>query len=149
MGINYNPSKWENGKTVIKASHFEKIEKGITDIINYNNSIYTDEDKRKENEIKREEEHNKKLEEIDSAVKDMQADYDSLQKVIIDENASANLQNQINNVNSQLEHKVNFFDIKESDKEFRQGIVTFMCDDGQVTDYTRFYEKVFKPMATP
>ena len=104
MGINYNPSKWENGKTVIKASHFEKIEKGITDIINYNNSIYTDEDKRKENEIKREEEHNKKLEEIDSAVKDMQADYDSLQKVIIDENASANLQNQINNVNSQLAH---------------------------------------------
>ena len=61
MGINYNPSKWENGKTVIKASHFEKIEKGITDIINYNNSIYTDEDRRKENEIKREEEHNKKM----------------------------------------------------------------------------------------
>ena len=47
MGINYNPSKWENGKTVIKASHFEKIEKGITDIINYNNSIYIDEDRRK------------------------------------------------------------------------------------------------------
>lgn len=104
MGINYNPSKWENGKTVIKASHFEKIEKGITDIINYNNSIYTDEDRRKENEIKREEEHNKKLEEINSSIKDMQADYDSLQKVIIDENASANLQNQINDVTSQLAH---------------------------------------------
>ena len=54
MAINYNPTKWENGKTIIKASHFEKIEKGITDIINYNNSIYIDEDKRKENEIKRE-----------------------------------------------------------------------------------------------
>lgn len=82
-------------------------------------------------------------------IAEIQSDYDSLKKVIIDENASANLQNQINQTNSQLEHKVNLFDIKESDKEFRQGIVTFMCDDGQVTDYTRFYEKVFKPMATP
>ena len=107
MGINYNPSKWENGKTVIKASHFEKIEKGITDIINYNNSIYTDEDKRKENEIKREEEHNKKLEEIDTLVDDLKSDYDALEKIIIDENASANLQKQINSVNSQLAHKPN------------------------------------------
>ena len=38
---------------------------------------------------------------------EIQSDYDSLKKVIIDENASANLQNQINQTNSQLEHKVN------------------------------------------
>ena len=36
---------------------------------------------------------------------EIQSDYDSLKKVIIDENASANLQNQINQTNSQLEHK--------------------------------------------
>ena len=35
---------------------------------------------------------------------EIQSDYDSLKKVIIDENASANLQNQINQTNSQLEH---------------------------------------------
>ena len=38
---------------------------------------------------------------------EIQSDYDSLKKVIIDENASANLQNQINQTNSQLEHKPN------------------------------------------
>lgn len=38
---------------------------------------------------------------------EIQSDYDSLKKVIIDENASANLQNQINQTNSQLEHKMN------------------------------------------
>lgn len=39
---------------------------------------------------------------------EIQSDYDSLKKVIIDENASANLQNQINQTNSQLEHKANY-----------------------------------------
>lgn len=38
---------------------------------------------------------------------EIQSDYDSLKKVIIDENASANLQNQINHFYSQLEHKAN------------------------------------------
>ena len=28
MGINYVPGEWEDGITVINASHFEKIEKG-------------------------------------------------------------------------------------------------------------------------
>ena len=41
---------------------------------------------------------------------EIQSDYDSLKKVIIDENASANLQNQINQTNSQLEHiAINIF----------------------------------------
>ena len=87
MGINYVPSKWENGKTIINASHFEKIEKGITDIINYNDSIYADEDIRKENEIRREEEHNKKIREVDTLVDDLKSDYDDLEKIILDENA--------------------------------------------------------------
>ncbi len=43
---------------------------------------------------------------------EIQSDYDSLKKVIIDENASANLQNQINLVNSQLEHKANKSEVR-------------------------------------
>lgn len=56
---------------------------------------------------------------------------------------------ELEKLSSQLDTKVNFNAIKEGDKEFRSGLVTFMCDDGQVTDYTRFYEKVFKPTGTP
>lgn len=104
MGIKYEPTKWENGKTVLRASHFEKIEKGITDIIQENHLIYIDEDNRKANEVKREAEHSKKIKELDTFVDGLNSDYDSLKKVIIDENASANLQNQINNVSSQLAH---------------------------------------------
>lgn len=44
---------------------------------------------------------------------EIQSDYDSLKKVIIDENASANLQNQINQTNSQLEHKANDIDVRK------------------------------------
>lgn len=113
--IKYDKTKWVDGTTVLRASHMEKIEKGITDIIDYNNSIYTDEAKRKENEIKREEEHSRKMNEVSEVVSDIQKDYDSLKKVIIDENASANLQNQINQTNSQLGHKMNIFKITQSD----------------------------------
>ena len=95
MSIKYEPTKWENGKTVLRASHFEKIEKGITDIIQENHLIYIDEDNRKANEVKREAEHSKKIKELDTFVDGLNSDYDSLKKVIIDENASANLQNQI------------------------------------------------------
>ena len=116
--IKYDKTKWIDGTTVLIASHMEKIEKGITDIIDYNNSIYTDEAKRKENEIKREEEHNKRIQEVDALVDDLKSDYDTflgdlksdydaLEKIIIDENVSVNLQNQINNVNSQLAHNIN------------------------------------------
>ena len=44
---------------------------------------------------------------IDNKISEIQDSYDSLEKIIIDENSSANLQNQINVVNSQLEHKAN------------------------------------------
>ena len=43
---------------------------------------------------------------------EIQSDYDSLKKVIIDENVSANLQNQINQTNSQLEHKANKYELE-------------------------------------
>ena len=67
----------------------------------------SNENTRKANEKQRQEEHSRKMNEVNEVVSDIQKDYDSLQKIIIDENASANLQNQINLVNSQLEHKAN------------------------------------------
>ena len=107
MSLSYEVTNWENGKTVLKAEHLRKIEKGITDIIAENDAIYKDEDTRKSNEKQRQEEHSRKMNEASEVVSNIQKDYDSLQKIIIDENASANLQNQINQTNSQLEHKVN------------------------------------------
>ena len=107
MSLSYEVTNWENGKTVLKAEHLRKIEKGITDIISENDAIYKDEDIRKSNEKQRQEEHSRKMNEVSEVVSDIQKDYDSLQKIIIDENASANLQNQINQTNSQLAHNTN------------------------------------------
>ena len=107
MALNYETTNWENGKTVLRAEHLRKIEKGITDIIAENDAIYKDEDTRKSNEKQRQEEHSRKMNEASEVVSNIQKDYDSLQKIIIDENASANLQKQINSVNSQLEHYEN------------------------------------------
>ena len=104
MALNYETTNWENGKTVLKAEHLRKIEKGITDIIAENDAVYTGEDIRKSNEEKRQEEHSRKMNEASETVSNIQEDYDSLQRVIIDENISIQLQNQINQTNSQLEH---------------------------------------------
>ena len=117
MALNYETTNWENGKTVLKAEHLRKIEKGITDIIAENDAIYTGEDIRKSNEEKRQEEHLRKMNEASEVVSNIQKDYDSLQKIIIDENASVNLQKQINSVNSQLEHKASKADINLEDYE--------------------------------
>ena len=112
---------------------------------------------------------------IDSTLANkLKKEYEKLKKIILDENAQAKLTNDIETINSKLntkankddldtkankddietinsklDNKVNVNYIKESDKEFRGGLVTFMCDDGQVTDYTRFYNQVFKPTGTP
>ena len=56
-------------------------------------------------------EANSKITEIDNRVNErllvIQKDYDSLKKVIIDENAAANLQDQVNQTNAQLDTKAN------------------------------------------
>ena len=58
------------------------------------------------------EQANKKITTIDTALNqklnEMQADYNSLQKIIIDENQAANLQNQVNKTNAQLDNKANY-----------------------------------------
>lgn len=57
------------------------------------------------------EEANKKITAIDTALNkklnEMQEDYNSLQRIIINENQAANLQNQVNQTNAQLETKAN------------------------------------------
>ena len=64
MSLSYEVTNWENGKTVLKAEHLRKIEKGITDIISENDAIYKDEDIRKSNEKQRQEEHSRKMNEV-------------------------------------------------------------------------------------
>lgn len=44
---------------------------------------------------------------IEDKISEIEESYNNLEKIMIDENASANLQNQINSVNSQLEQKAN------------------------------------------
>ena len=122
MSLSYEITNWENGKTVLKAEHLRKIEKGITDIIAENDAIYKDEDTRKSNEKQRQEEHSRKMNEVSEVVSDIQKDYDSLQKIIIDENASANLQNQINQTNSQLEQNMNKINDQFNTKASKQEV---------------------------
>lgn len=139
MSLSYEVTNWENGKTVLKAEHLRKIEKGITDIIAENDAIYKDEDTRKSNEKQRQEEHSRKMNEVSGVVSDIQKDYDSLQKIIIDENASANLQNQINQTNSQLEQKASYFTFKEfkqnnlTDTEALQECINYICENRVVS----------------
>ena len=144
MSLSYEVTNWENGKTVLKAEHLRKIEKGITDIIAENDAIYKDEDTRKSNEKQRQEEHSRKMNEVSEVVSDIQKDYDSLQKIIIDENASANLQNQINQTNSQLEHIANKGTTvevlervtkEEIDRQIADGtLANLMIEDNSITE---------------
>ncbi|MGL5190910.1 MAG: BppU family phage baseplate upper protein [Cetobacterium sp.] len=48
---------------------------------------------------------------INKLVEDIKKDYDSLQKIIIDENQAANLQDQVNKTNTQLDSKANKGDV--------------------------------------
>lgn len=83
------------------------------------------EDRRVSNEVERISNENARIESekqrVDAEnlrkekIVEIQSDYDSLKKVIIDENASANLQNQINQTNSQLAHNKNELDSKIND----------------------------------
>lgn len=132
MSLSYEITNWENGKTVLKAEHLRKIEKGITDIISENDAIYKDEDTRKSNEKQRQEEHSRKMNEVSEVVSDIQKDYDSLQKIIIDENASANLQKQINSVNSQLEQNMKGLISPTSCNEFDFIDTIKKCNDDKI-----------------
>ena len=147
MSLSYEVTNWENGKTVLKAEHLRKIEKGITDIISENDAIYKDEDIRKSNEKQRQEEHSRKMNEVSEVVSDIQKDYDSLQKIIIDENASANLQNQINQTNSQLEHNANKLKSLNTLTEF-SGINEAIENGGEIILPNGANNEIISPMIT-
>ncbi|MGL5379957.1 SGNH/GDSL hydrolase family protein, partial [Clostridium sp.] len=80
-----------------------------------NIAISNSEAQRESNEAQRIDEHSNRMQVADVAVGKMQSDYEGLRKVIIDENVSANLQNQINKTNSDLEHKANEVDVRKKD----------------------------------
>lgn len=82
------------------------------------------------------EEANKKITAIDTALNkklnEMQEDYNSLQRIIIDENQAANLQNQVNQTNAQLEHKANkgeSISVLQIDKNKGKFDETYMTDE--------------------
>ena len=99
MALNYETTNWENGKTVLKAEHLRKIEKGITDIIAENYAIYTDEDTRKSNEVDR----NRKVTE-------------SISKM---ESVSSSIQTNIDNKVKEIDNKISEADNKILDIEDR------------------------------
>lgn len=90
-----NASNFENYTNTAKVKEEERI---------------SNENARKANEVTRIESEKQRVNAENlrkEKIIEIQSDYDSLKKIIIDENASVNLQNQINQTNSQLEHKAN------------------------------------------
>ena len=92
--------------------NFEEIEHAYNTLIdNHNGALESiNEMERYTNELVKK--TYEKIDEVDGVVANIKSDYENLERIIIDENASANLQNQINKTNSQLE----YFEISKADK---------------------------------
>lgn len=59
--VNYEPTLWQNGKTILVDKQFQKIEKGIIDVITEVDNIYVSEDVREGNETTRKENENERI----------------------------------------------------------------------------------------
>ena len=103
MALSYEVTNWENGKTVLKAEHLRKIEKGITDIIAENDAIYKDEDTRKSNEVDRNRKVNESISKMES----------------ISSSIQTNIANKVKEVDSRLNNKISEADNKILDIEDR------------------------------
>ena len=103
MALNYETTNWENGKTVLRAEHLRKIEKGITDIIAENDAIYKDEDTRKSNEVDRNRKVNETISKMES----------------ISSSIQTNIANKVKEVDSKLNNKISEADNKILDIEDR------------------------------
>ena len=103
MALSYEVTNWENGKTVLRAEHLRKIEKGITDIISENDAIYTDEDTRKSNEVDRNRKVNESISKMESVSSSIQT----------------NIANKVKEVDSKLNNKISEADNKILDIEDR------------------------------
>ena len=103
MALNYETTNWENGKTVLRAEHLRKIEKGITDIIAENDAIYKDEDTRKSNEVDRNRKVNETISKMES----------------ISSSIQTNIANKVKEVDSRLNNKISEADNKILDIEDR------------------------------
>lgn len=144
--IIYNKTIWENNKTPINADNLQKIEDGIEYLFDINREVpeaenlrVQAENTRKANEVARIELEKQRVDAENlrkEKIIEIQTDYDSLKKVIIDENASANLQNQINQTNSQLEQKANKTDISSNMKFMGAKTTTEIFElRGSIGDY--------------
>lgn len=115
MSLNYEVTNWENGKTVLKAEHLRKIEKGITDIISENDAIYKDEDTRKSNEINRQNTFLNKISEVNNKMTEIN-------------NFKENMTNTVSNKINEIETKFNELTIsKQQDAE------VIMARDGETS----------------
>ena len=103
MALNYETTNWENGKTVLRAEHLRKIEKGITDIIAENDAIYKDEDTRKSNEVDRNRKVNETISKMES----------------ISSSIQTNIANKVKEVDNKLNNKISEADNKILDIEDR------------------------------
>lgn len=111
-----NTSNFENYTNTAKVKEEERksneLDRKSQETKRVSNEVerISNENTRKANEVTRIESEKQRVDAENlrkEKIIEIQSDYDSLKKVIIDENASANLQNQINQTNSQLEHKAN------------------------------------------
>ena len=115
MSLSYEVTNWENGKTVLKAEHLRKIEKGITDIISENDALYTDEDTRKSNEINRQNTFSNKISEVNDKITEIN-------------NSKENMANAVSNKINEIETKFNELTIsKQQDAE------VIMARDGETS----------------
>ena len=108
-----NANNFENYTNTVKVKEEERksneLDRKSQETKRVSNEVerISNENTRKANEVTRIESEKQRVDAENlrkEKIIEIQSDYDSLKKVIIDENVSANLQNQINQTNSQLEH---------------------------------------------
>ena len=122
--------------------NFEEIEHAYNALIDNHNGAIT-----KINEVENElvKKTDEKIDEVDDVVANIKSDYESLERIIIDENVSVNLQNQINQTNSQLEHiqneKINnIINVKNGYKNIKK----LMCDGSNEYDRIQAFLDIAK-----
>lgn len=107
-----NANNFENYTNTVKVKEEERksneLDRKSQETKRVSNEVerISNENTRKANEVTRIESEKQRVDAENlrkEKIIEIQSDYDSLKKVIIDENVSANLQNQINQTNSQLE----------------------------------------------
>ena len=134
-------------------SFIADAETNASNFENYTNTAKVKEEERKANELDRQVQEAKRISNENTRIEsekqrvnaenlrkekiiEIQSDYDSLKKIIIDENASVNLQNQINQTNSQLEQIANKGTTVEVLERVTKEEINRQIQDGTVANLT-------------